>query len=73
MSRNFSDAKIGWRAYAFDIWDLAGGPKALSRSVYFSSMPYFYDKDGEDIFFDLVEYPVIPYPDPVSFSVFPLE
>jgi hypothetical protein len=30
-------------------------------------MPYFYDKDGEDIFLDLVEYPVISYPDPISF------
>ncbi len=47
--------------------------KVLSGPVHFSSMAYFYYKNGEDMSFDLVEYPVIPYPDPVSFSVFPLE
>ena len=33
-------------------------------------MAYFYDKDGEDVFFDSVEYPVISHPDPISFPSF---
>ena len=36
-------------------------------------MPYFYDQDGEDPPFDLVEYPIISCPDPVSFSAFALQ
>ena len=33
-------------------------------------MPYLYDKDSEDVFFDFVEYPVISHPDPISFPSF---
>jgi hypothetical protein len=46
------------------------GPGGLYLSVDFPSMPYFYDKDGEDIFFDLVQYPVISHSDPISFPSF---
>lgn len=52
------------------VWHLREG---LYTSVDFPSMSYFYDKDGEDLLLDLVEYPVISYPDAVGFSSFPLQ
>ncbi len=45
----------------------------LCPPVGFPPMPDLYDKDGEDVLLDLVEYPVIFYPDPISFPSFSLQ
>ena len=49
------------------------GEEALYTSIDFPSMAYLYDKDGEDLPLDLVEYAVISHPDPVGFPSFPLQ